>query len=93
MARRFLLRRAQVARQQAQRDVEASVEAITTLVALATSLADRMDAMPSAGLDRDRERRDRVSVLRRTAEAGRRNLATRARSGTEEREGQRRAEG
>ena len=93
MARSFLLRRAEAARQQAPCDVEASVEAITSLVALSTSLADRMDAMPSAGLDRDRERRDRVRLLRRTAEAGRRYLATRAPSATDDREGQRRAEG
>ena len=78
MPRRFLLHRSRAARAQAQRDVEASVEAIKTLVSLATSLADRMDAMPSAGLDRDRERRARVHVLRRTAEAGRRTLAGRA---------------
>ena len=91
MARRFLLRRSQAARRQSGRDAEASVEAIATLVALATSLADRMDAMPSAGLDRDRERRDRVHVLRRTAEAGRQTLDSRARAGTDGQEGQRRA--
>lgn len=80
MARRFLLRRSRAAREQAQRDVQASVESTATLVSLVTTLADRMDAMPSAGLDRDRERRARVQVLRRTAEAGRQNLAARGRS-------------
>ena len=75
MSRRFLLRRSRAARTGSQRDVDASVEAIATLVGLVTTLADRMDAMPSAGLDRDRDRRARVQVLRRTAEAGRRTLA------------------
>jgi hypothetical protein len=77
MGGRFLLRRSQAAREQAQRTVEASAEQIGTFIALATTLADRMEAMPSAGLTRDRERRERVDVLRRTAEAGNRTLASR----------------
>jgi hypothetical protein len=89
MARRFLLRRSRAAREQAQREVGASVEAMARLVTLATALADRMDAMPSAGLDRDRDRRARVQVLRRTADAGRRDLAARS----EDRDGQHRAPG
>ena len=93
MARRFLLRRSQTAREQAQRQVEVSVEAIATLVALATSLADRMDAMPSAGLDRDRERRARVQVLRRSAEAGRRTLAARGHGHSNGQDGQHHAQG
>ena len=76
MPRGFLLRRSKAVRRQAERDVDDSAQAITTLVALATSLADRMDAMPSAGLERDRARRDRVDVLRRAAEVGRRTLDT-----------------
>ena len=84
----FVLRRSQAARRQAPRDGETSVEAIATLVALATSLADRMDAMPSAGLDRDHERRERVDVLRRTAEAGRRTIDARIRSGAADQVGQ-----
>ena len=78
MAGRFLLRRSEAARDQAQRNVDASVAKIAALVALVTSLADRMEAMPSAGLDRDRERRARVQVLRRTAAAGVRTLVARA---------------
>ena len=93
MSRRFLLRRSRAAREQAHRDVEASVEAIATLVSLVTTLADRMEAMPSVGLDGDRERRARVHVLRRTAEAGRQNLATRGRSRSDGQDGQRRAPG
>ena len=77
MAGRFVLRRSELAREQARRQVAASVERVTTLVALVTTLADRMDALPSAGLDGDRERRARVRVLRRTAEAGQRTLAQR----------------
>ena len=60
MAGRFLLRRSGTARKEAQRNVEASAERIATFVALVTSLADRMEAMPTAGLDRDRDRRTRV---------------------------------
>ena len=79
VAGRFLLRRSQVAREQAQRTVDASTEKIANLVALATSLADRTEALPSAGLDGDRERRDRVLVLRRAADAGRPALEARDR--------------
>ena len=78
MAGRFLLRRSEAAREQAQRNFETSAEKIATLVALVTTLADRMDAMPSAGLDRERERRARVQVLRRIAEAGTRSLDARS---------------
>ena len=88
MAGRFLLRRSEAAREQAQRNVEASAEKIATLVALVTTLADRMDAMPSAGLDRDRERRARVQVLRRTAEAGARTLDARRRGRSDGQDGQ-----
>lgn len=77
MAGRFALRRSESARRQGQRDVEASAEKITRLVALVTTLADRMDAMPSDGRERDRDRRARVQILRRTAEAGERTLAAR----------------
>jgi hypothetical protein len=58
---------------------------------MVTALADRMEAMPSSGLEGDRERRDRVDVLRRTAEAGARSLARRRRAGA--RDGQQHAEG
>lgn len=51
---------------------------VAALVTLTTRLADRMDAMPSAGPDRDRERRARVRVLRDAAEAGNRSLLQRA---------------
>lgn len=81
MPRRFLPHRAQAAKERAQQEVEASVAAIITLVELLTALADRMESMPSVGLQRDLERRARVLVLRRTAEAGRRTLAQRARVG------------
>lgn len=77
MAGRFLVNRSKVAAKQAQRNVEASDEAIARLVALVTSLADCMDAMPSGGPDRDRDRRARVQILRRTAEAGTRSLEAR----------------
>ena len=93
MARLFLVRRSQAAREQAHRDVDASVEAIATLVALVTALADRMDEMASAGGERDRERRARVQLLRSTAAAGRRTLTARARSRTESQDGQRHARG
>lgn len=79
MSGRFLVRRSQVAREQAQRTIDVSTEKIANLVALATSLADRTEAMPSAGLDGDRQRRDRVRVLRRAAEAGRQALDARDR--------------
>lgn len=81
MAGRFLLRRSESARREAQRKVEASAESIATLVALVTSLADRMDAMPSAGVDRDRDRRARVHTLRRAAEAGTRTIEARRLAG------------
>ena len=74
MAGRFLLRRSKAAREHAQRNVQASAASIATFVALVTALADRMDAMPSMGLDRDRDRRARVQALRRAADAGTRTL-------------------
>lgn len=91
MAGRFLLRRSEAARKEAERNVEASVQSIVILVALVTSLADRMDAMPSAGLDRDRDRRVRVEVLRRAAEAGTRTLDARGRRRSGGQDGQDRA--
>lgn len=91
MSGRFLLRRSQAARKQAQRNVEASTESITTLVALLTALADRMEAMPSAGLERDRGRLVRVQALRRTAEAGTRILDARSRCRTDGQDGQHQA--
>lgn len=84
---RFRLHRLAVARQQAAGHVEVSAKKIADLISLATSLADRMEAMPSVGLDRDRERRERVRVLRRAAEAGQCTLDTReerARRGDEQ---------
>lgn len=93
MAGRFLLHRSAVAREQAQRNVEASAESIANLVALVTALADRMDAMPSAGLDRDRDRRARVQVLRRTAEAGARVLDLRGNCRAEGQDGRQQARG
>lgn len=77
MAGRFLLHRSALARTQAQREMEVSDQRVARLAALATALADRMDVMPSAGLQHDLERRARVEVLRRTAAAGRRALAAR----------------
>lgn len=77
MTGRFLVRRSKVALEEAQRTVEVSAERISRLIALATALADRMEAMPSAGLDRDRDRRDRVRALRGAAEAGGRTLDAR----------------
>lgn len=74
MATAFPLRSSEVASQLAPRDVPGNAHKIANLVALTTRLADRMDAMPSAGLVRDRDRRARVAVLRRTAEAGTRTL-------------------
>lgn len=73
----FRLHRSAVARQQAAGHVEVSAEKIADLVALATSLADRTEAMPSLGVERDRDRRERVLVLRRAAEAGQRTLDAR----------------
>jgi cell division septum initiation protein DivIVA len=87
MPRRFLIRRAENARAQAQRTVEVTDQQVARLVELATTLAERMDAMPSAGPERDLQRRLRVQVLRRTAEAGRRTLAARGDAGSD---GQRR---
>lgn len=92
MASRFLLRRSEAARKQAQRNVGASAERIATF-ALVTSLADRMDAMPPAGLDRDRDRRAHVQALRRAAEAGTRTLDARGRSAPDGQDGQRHAGG
>lgn len=91
MAGRFRLRRSEVARAQAQRNLEVSDEQVAKFVALATTLADRMAAMPSAGLDRDRDRHARVQILRRTAEAGRRTLAARGHSRSDGQDGQRHA--
>lgn len=89
MAGRFMLRRSEVAREQAQRNVEVvSAETIAKFVAHVTALADRMDAMPSAGLDRDRDRRARVEVLRRAAEAGTRTLDARVLSGSDSQDAQ-----
>lgn len=79
MAGRFLLRRSEVAREQAQRTLLVSTEKIANLVALATSLANRTEAMPSVGLAGDRDRRDRVRLLRRAAEAGQQTLDERDR--------------
>ncbi len=93
MAGRFLLRRSEAAREQAQCNMEASAERIATLVALVTTLADRMDAMPSAGLDRDRERQARVQVLRRTGALGTRTLDARGRCRSDDLDGQDRARG
>ena len=77
MVGRFLLRRSSAARARAHHAVEISDERVVRLVTLATTLAVRMDAMPSAGAERDLARRARVQVLHRTAEAGRRTLAAR----------------
>ena len=73
MTGRFLRRRS-FAREQAARAVDVGAEQIARLVALATTLADRTEAMPSAGLDRDRERKAHVDVLRQAAQAGRQTL-------------------
>lgn len=94
MTGRFLLRRSEAARQQAQRTGEISAERIAALVAQVTTLADRMEAMPSAGIDRDRDRRLRVHSLRRAAEAGNRTLDARDRlSRPDSQDGQHRAQG
>ena len=58
----------------ARPDVQATAQKVARLVALTTRLADRMDAMPAGDLVRDRDRRGRVAILRRTAEAGTRTL-------------------
>jgi hypothetical protein len=79
MSGRFLLRRSQVARQQAERTAGVTQDKIAELVTLATSLADRTEAMPSAGLDGDRDRRARVQLLRRAAASGRQLLEPRDR--------------
>lgn len=59
-------------------EAEAEAVRVAALVALTTRLADRMEAMPSAGPARDSERRARVRVLRDAAEAGNRTLLQRA---------------
>jgi hypothetical protein len=82
MSGRFLIRRSQVARQQAERTADVSREKIAALVTLATSLADRTEAMPSAGRDGDLDRRARVQRLRRAAESGRQDLDARDHAGT-----------
>lgn len=74
MAERFLLRRGQLAREQARLQVEASERAIARFVQLASALADRMEAAPLGDLQRARERSDRVRLLRDAAGAGERAL-------------------
>lgn len=58
----------------ARPDAATTPQKIATLVVLTTRLADRMDTLPSGGLARDRDRRARIALLRRTAEAGTRAL-------------------
>lgn len=77
MGGRFLRHRSEAAREQAQRIADVSDERLARLVALATTLADRMEALPSAGPQGDLDRRRRVQVLRRTAAAGSHALAAR----------------
>jgi hypothetical protein len=78
MAGKFLLRRSRTAREQAQHGAQVSLDNLTRLIALVTALADRMDALPSMGLDRDRQRRERVLLLRHMATAGRQRLSAHA---------------
>lgn len=66
----FLRHRSQVAREAAIRNLEIAVQRVASLVLNASSLADRLEAMPSTDLDKARDRKARVKVLRDAASAG-----------------------
>ena len=82
MARTFPLPRLEAVTSRGRSEARSTPQKVATLVGLTTRLADRMEARPSAGLDRDRDRRDRVALLRRTALAGTRTLEAWDTSGT-----------
>lgn len=70
MSGRFLRHRSQLAREEAVRTLEISVQRVANLVLNASALADRMEARPTKSLDEARERKVRVKVLRDAARAG-----------------------
>jgi hypothetical protein len=75
---RFLRHRAAEAREQAAATVAVSVRQITTLIAHAGTLADRMESLPlPPDLELRRERQERVRRLRGAVTAGQNALRLR----------------
>ena len=66
----FLRHRSQVAREEAVRTLEVSIERLSKLVLNVTALAERVEDRPVRDLQEARRRRQRVQVLRDTAAAG-----------------------
>jgi len=85
VAGRFLLRRAETAQAQSRARMTVADERVARLVRLCTALADRMDALPPADWQRAVDRRERILVLRRDAEAG--TSALRRRAGADPQDG------
>lgn len=75
MASSFLRHGSRLAREEAVRNLEETIQRLGKLILNVSALADRLDARPTTDPEQKRERQARVAVLRAAAEAGQESIA------------------
>lgn len=71
----FLRNRSRLAREEAVRHLEVTVERLGSLVLNLTALADRIEDRAATDAEQAQQRQERIDLLRRTAHAGQDALA------------------